>query len=345
MKTVVVVLNGVGHVGRRLLELFLSKKALLSDRHDCAIRVIGAVDSSGGAFHPDGLDIEELLNAKYNGTSVAETSNGARGATILGMMQRVQDHAVLLEATPVNLDTGEPGLTAIRGALQRGWDVVSANKGPLVLAFSELMQLAHQSGAHLAYSATVCGGLPAINVGRFDLTHAIINRMEGIVNSTTNYILTEMEKGRSQGQALADAQAAGIAETDPSLDVSGWDAANKLIILTNAVLHYAATRNDVKVTGIGNVTQEMLEEARDTGETIKLVARAERRSDGRYDLEVGPRRLPLDHPLAKLDGHQMGITFETDINGHIFMCIEEYDPTPTAAAMLRDLIRISNGMR
>lgn len=345
MKTVDVLLNGVGHVGRRLLELFLSKNDLLADRHDRAIRVIGVVDSSGGAFHPDGLAITELLDAKYSGTSVAETTNGARGATILGMMQRVQDRAVLLEATPVNLETGEPGLTAIREALQRGWDVVSANKGPLVLAFSELMQLAHQSGATIAYSATVCGGLPAINVGRFDLSHAIIHRMEGVVNSTTNYILTEMANGRSQSETLAEAQAAGIAEADPTLDVSGWDAANKLIILTNSVLHCAVTRDDVDVTGIEGVTQTMLAEADNAGHTIKLVASAERRSDGRYRLEVAPRRLPLGHPLAELNGHQMGITFDTDINGRIFLRIEEEDPTPTAAAMLRDLIRISNGMR
>lgn len=345
MKTIDVLLNGVGHVGRRLLELFLTKQNLLSDRHDCVIRVIGAVDSSGGAFHPEGLNIEELLTAKHDGISVAETSNGARGATILGTMQRVQNHALLLEATPVDLETGEPGLTAIQEALQRGFDVVSANKGPLVLAFSELMQVAHQSGARFAYSATVCGGLPAINVGRYDLSHAIINRMTGIINSTTNYILTEMVKGRSQAEALADAQVAGIAETDPSLDMSGWDAANKLIILTNAVLRCATTRRDVAVTGIEGVTQAMLEKAHDAGKTIKLIASAERRSDGRYDLEVAPRRLPLDHPLAKLDGHQMGIVFDTDINGRIFMCIEEDDPTPTAAAMLRDVIHISNGMR
>lgn len=340
-----VVLSGVGNVGRRLLDLFLSKRDVLLDRHDLTIRVVGAVDSRGGAFHPDGLDPRDLLAAKDDGGSVADTSHGLRSATILDVMQRVSGHACLLESTPVDLEQGEPGLTAMREALKRGWNVVSANKGPLVLAFPELNQLAHRSNARLAYSATVCGGLPVLNVGRHDLSYTVIRRMEGIVNSTTNYILTEMAHGRTQAEALAEAQAAGIAEADPALDVSGWDAANKLIILANAVLHYTATRDDVEVTGIEAITVDMVREAHEAGERIKLLASAMRRPDHSYSLVVAPRRLSLNHPLARLAGHQMGVVFETDVNGRIGISIEEEDPTPTAAAMLRDLIHVSNGVR
>ncbi|GAP62906.1 homoserine dehydrogenase [Ardenticatena maritima] len=342
MQTIDVVLHGVGHVGRHLLRLFQTQADLLRERHNLTVRVIAAVDSRGAALNLNGLDIAALLDAKQRSGSVAEAPHGQRGMTLQGVMANVRTHAVLLEATPVNLETGEPGLSAMRTALERGWDVVSANKAPLVLAYRDLVQIAHQRHARLAFSATVCGGLPVINVGRYDLAHATITRIEGIVNSTTNYILSEMRKGRSFDEALREAQHAGIAEADPTLDVSGWDAANKLIIMANAILHIHATRHDVDVEGIEHLTREQLLDAETNGQTIRLVASAERQANGTYRLRVAPRALPKTHPLAILEGHQMGVVFETDINGRIFLAIEEEDPTPTAAAMLRDIVLLAN---
>lgn len=342
MQTIDVVLHGVGHVGRNLLRLFQIQADLLRERHRLSVRVIAAVDSQGAAFNPKGLDIASLLDAKQRGNSVAAAPHGYRGMSLQGVMANVRTHAILLEATPVNLDTGEPGLSAMRTTLERGWDVVSANKGPLVLAYRDLVQIAHQHGARLAFSATVCGGLPVINVGRYDLAHATITRIEGIVNSTTNYILSEMRKGRSFEEALHEAQRAGIAEADPTLDVSGWDAANKLIIMANAILHTHTTRNDVEVEGITHLTRDELLAAEADGRTIRLIASAERQANGSYHLRVAPRAIPHTHPLAMLEGHQMGVVFETDINGRIFLAIEEEDPTPTAAAMLRDLVLLAH---
>nr|WP_290665604.1 hypothetical protein [Ardenticatena sp.] len=341
MQTIDVVLHGVGNVGRHLLRLFQTQADLLRERHHLSIRVLAAVDRQGAAFNPKGLNIAALLDAKQRGHSVAATPHGHRGMTIQGIMANMRTPAILLEATPVNLETGEPGLTAMRVALEHGWDVVSANKGPLVLAYRDLVQIAHQHGTQLAFSATVCGGLPVINVGRYDLAHATITRIEGIVNSTTNYILSEMRKGRSFEAALREAQQDGIAEADPTLDVSGWDAANKLIIMANAILHTHATREDVEVTGITHLTHDQLLATEAEGQTIRLIASAERQADGRYHLRVAPRAIPHTHPLAMLEGHQMGVVFETDINGRMFLAIEEEDPTPTAAAMLRDLVLLA----
>ncbi|MGH2542374.1 MAG: homoserine dehydrogenase, partial [Ardenticatenaceae bacterium] len=303
------------------------------------------IDSRGGLFAPEGIRAEALRQAKVEHGTVAEGPGGEAGLTAVECLGRATGPLTLLEGTPVNLETGDPGLAAMREALRRGHSVVSANKGPLVLAFQELAKLAATHGDGLMYSATVCGGLPAVNVGRYDLAHATVTRLEGIVNSTTHHLLTEMARGRSFDEALDEAQAAGIAEADPTLDVSGWDAANKLIILANSVLRYPATKHDVSVQGIEKITVGDLQAAGREDKAIKLIARAERTSDGHYTLTVQPRALSLSHPLARLSGHQMGLWLETDINGVLFLSIKEENPTPTAAAMLRDLVLLARGAR
>jgi homoserine dehydrogenase len=218
--------------------------------------------------------------------------------------------------------------------------VVTPNKGPLVLAYAELAQLAREKGVALLFCGTVAGGLPAINLGRRDLRGATIYKMEALPNLTTSFILDRMAQGQTYDEALAAAQAQGCAEADPSLDVEGWDAANKLVILANSVLGVPATLDDVAVQGITGVTQADLEAAQAKGQVIKLVATAVRGEDGGYRLSVAPTPLPGAHPLALLSGQQMGIVYHTDIYGVISASILEETPTPSAATMLRDLLSV-----
>jgi homoserine dehydrogenase len=246
----------------------------------------------------------------------------------------------LCEASPVNLEDGEPGLSCVRTALAKGMHVVTPNKGPLVLAYAELEGLAREKGISLLFCGTVAGGLPAINLGRRDLCGATIHRLEALPNLTTSFILDRMAQGESYAQALAAAQARGCAEADPTLDVEGWDAAVKLIILANSVLGVRATLDDIDVQGITGVTQADLQAASDEGQVIKLVVSATRQQEGEYRLAVAPTPLPASHPLARLSGQQMGIVYHTDIYGTISAAIEETDPTPSAATMLRDLLSI-----
>jgi homoserine dehydrogenase len=247
---------------------------------------------------------------------------------------------LLLEASPGNLVDGQPGLGAIDAALSRGVHVVTANKAPLVLEFPRLSEVARAAGVKLRYDATVAGGLAAVNLGRRDLAIAQIDRLEGIVNLTTNYILTRMaEDGLTYEEALADAQAAGHAETDPSLDVQGWDAASKLVILAHSVLGYPAKLNDIRVEGITGVPQRELAEAVEGGRRVKLVATAARQGTG-YALSVAPVSLETSHPLARLGPKQMGVVYHTDICGVVAASIVEETPVPTAAAMLRDVVDI-----
>jgi homoserine dehydrogenase len=317
-------LIGAGNVGRRFLGLVESKGSTLRERLGLDLVLVGVADSSGIAANPDGLPIPEIVELKNEGRSVAELPRwGERTGSALEMV-RTQDAELLLEASPANMENGQPALGCIEAALSAGMHVVTANKAPLVLAFPRLMELARAKGVRLCYDATVAGGLPAVNLGQRDLAAAKIDRLEGVLNLTTNYILTRMaQDGLSYDQALSDAQAAGHAETDPTLDVEGWD---------------------VDVTGITGVSDEALEAATADGMRVKLVATAEADGDG-YNLSVRPERLAADHPLAQLGPKQMGIVFHTDISGSISAAIVEETPVPTASAMLRDVVEVYSSAR
>jgi len=335
---------GLGNVGRAFLRILTSQAELLRDRHGIAFRVVGAADSSGAAFRPDGFDPGELLSAKREG-GVAELSGvGRPGMSALELVAQVRA-AALLEATPVDLRTGQPGLDVVRAALRRGMAVVLANKGPLALAYGELAELSDLGdvGAPaLRFSACVGGALPTVNLGRRILAGARVLRVEAVLNGTTQFILREMEAGRPFEDALAEAQQRGLAETDPALDVDGWDAAAKLVIVANAVLRQPTTIGDVRVEGIRRLTQDLLTAAAARKERVVLLCLAERAADGVADfqLRVGPTSLPMTHPLARMDADEMGVVYHTDIAGRATATTRERDPVPTASAMLRDLLEV-----
>lgn len=336
-------LVGVGNVGRRFLELLVRKRERLRSLLGRELIVVGVADSSGAAIDPAGLEIAQIVQYKRSGRGMANHPTGGRpGVPAIDMVRTVAAD-LLVEASPANMEDGQPALGCIEEALQRGMHVVTANKAPLVLAFPRLLALSEAHGGQLRYDATVAGGLPAINLGRRDLAAAEIERLEGILNLTSNYILTRMaEDGLPYEQALAQAQAAGHAETDPTLDVAGQDAANKLVILAHSVLGYPATLDEVAVEGITAITPETLQRAAQAGKTIKPLAIAHRTEEG-YRLVVGPVWLDPDHPLAGLGPKQMGLVYHSDIGGTITAAIVEETPVPTASAVLRDVMEILRG--
>jgi homoserine dehydrogenase len=337
MKTVRFLLIGAGNVGRRFLELIALKRDILHDRLGLRLVLAGVADRSGVAVCPAGLDPKWVIELKLGGQGVAAYPRwGQAGVSALEMVETAQA-GLLLEASPANLQDGNPGLACMEAALARGMHVVTADKAPLVLAFPRLLALAEANGALLRFDATVAGGLPAVNLGRRDLAMADIYRLEGILNLTSNYILTSMAGlDMTYDQALAHAQASGHAESDPRLDVEGRDAANKLVILSHSVLHYPATLADVTVQGIAGLTADILRQAVTEGKRVKPIAVAERVGE-RYRLTVGPAWLDAGHPLAQLGAEQMGIVYHTDVCGVISEAIVEDTPMPTAAAMLRDV--------
>lgn len=337
---VLLALIGLGHVGRAFLELLIAKREALRTRYGLEFVLTAAADTSGAALDARGLDVSLLLARKRMGLGAGtypEAGRPGKGALAVAR-EAVAD--ILLEASLTNLKDGEPGLSCIRAALARGVSVVTANKGPLVHAYAELTALARAEGVGLAFSAAVCGALPTVNIGQRDLIACAIERVEGIFNSTTHYILTAMAEGRDYAAALREAQEEGVAEADPTLDVEGWDAANKLVILANSVLGFPATLADVAVEGITHLTPDDLAHAQAEGEVVKLLGVAEKEGEG-YRLWVRPTLLPREHPLAALRGWQMGIVYYTDIMGVQFAAVDERGPTPTAAAMLRDVVNLA----
>ncbi len=354
-------LVGLGNVGRAFLDLMISKADLLADRYGLSLVLTGAADSSGAVMDAGGIDPMALASHKARGGNAGNFLIGVPGMHARKLVAQVEAD-LLLEASTVNLQTGQPGLDCVRTAIGRGMGVVLANKGPLVHAFGELTAAAAAAGAGLAYSATVCGALPVVNIGTRDLGACDIRSVRGIFNATSNSILTAMARGGNYEQALRQAQLDGVAEADPSLDVEGWDTANKLVIIANSILRQPATLADVQpVVGITGITAEQIRTGAAQGQVVKLVARAERGSVGRpatagmegapdpedqpsgltrYRLSVQPAWLPADDFLASVSGWEMGIVFDTDIMGLQQFKVDERGPLPTAAAMLRDVINM-----
>jgi homoserine dehydrogenase len=353
VKTYRLILAGLGNVNRSLIGILQSQEALLRERYGLAFSVVGAADSGGAAIDPAGLDLAALLAAKRAGASAASLPQVGRPGTSALDLARSLEADALLEATPVNLRDGQPGLDVVRAALGRGIACVLANKGPLALAYAELAGMSDLAGdgesphrppsdnpyPRLRFSACVGGAMPSVNVGWRDLAGCRVERVEAVLNGTTQGILRAMEQGTSYADALAEMQRRGLAETDPTLDVEGWDAANKIVILANAVLRRPTTLADVAVEGITGLTADELRAASARGERIVLLCLAEPDGDT-YRLSVRPTALPDDHPLARMSADEMGIVYYTDIAGRLSMTTRETDPVPTAAAMLRDTIEI-----
>jgi homoserine dehydrogenase len=331
---------GIGNIGRGFLQILADKGPQLAARHGVQFKLVTAVDSSGAAICGDGLAPGDILSLKRAGKGVSlYPHHGYPGGSTLDALSQTQAD-LLVELSPTNLKHGEPGLSAITWALEHTMDVVTANKGPLVLAYPRLTALAAQNHKMLLFSGAVAGGLPTVNIGRRDLIAAKIQRVEGIFNTTTNYILCRMaESGLTFDEALREAQKAGVAEADPTLDIDGWDATNKLIIVANSVLGMPATLQNVSVSGIRGITREQLLAAREGGNAIKLLATAEPAGDC-YKLSVRPTELPLDHPLARLTRWQMGVVYTSDINGTIIAIIEEEGTLATAGAVVRDVVNV-----
>jgi homoserine dehydrogenase len=348
MKTLRIALLGLGNVGRNLARILHTQRALLAERHGLEIVITGAADSRGAAIDANGIDAQTIFASKDAGRPIHSLSPGiGRPGMTARELAAAAQCDVICEATPVDLKTGQPGLDIVRDALTRGTHCVLANKGPLALAYPELAALGDLGGdarkPALRFSGCVGGALPTINIGLRDLSCANITRVEAMVNGTCQGILRLMESGQPFDAALAEMQRRGVVEADPSLDIDGWDEAVKLVIIANAVLRRPTTLGDLSVTGIRNLTLDDLRAADARGERIVLLGLAEPQH-GDWALSVAPVALPKSHPLARMNGDEMGVVYHTDISGTLTATAEEHDATPTAAAMLRDVIGVATGM-
>ncbi len=341
MRPVKIIVCGLGNVGRSFIELIAERGEELESRYGLRPVLSAAVDIGGAAIQDGhGIAPAELFAHLREGHTVeAYPSSGFPGISGAETIAQA-DAQVLIETTPTNLTDGEPGRTHIIAALERGMEVVSANKGPIVLFYRELHELAERNNCGIHISAATAAALPTLDVGRTCLAGTRLLEVEGILNGSTNYILSRMHGGGCPyGTALKEAQELGIAETDPSLDVEGRDTANKIVLIANRLFGTAFGPQDIQVDGITQITAKDVAGAAANGQVIKLIGIAKQRDSG-VQLRVAPEWLNRDHPLASVGGSEKAISYLTDTMHRITVSGGKSSPVGAAAALLKDMINI-----
>ncbi len=331
---------GFGNVNRTLVRLLADRESELRDRHGVSYRITGIASRSlGWIANPDGLDLE----ASVGKADVARTLLSAKGRESDPKSSNVRDWLaaaradVLFEATSLNVHTGQPAVDHIRAALEHGAHAITANKGPIVHSYRDLRDVATKRGKRFLFESTVMDGVPIFSL--FDQLPAIhLQGFHGILNSTTNVILSEMEQGLTFDDALKKAQALGIAETDATHDIDGWDAAVKTAALITVLMDVSIRLEDIAREGIRDLTPQALRNARRDGWPFKLVCRAKRVGD-RVEASVAPEKVLATSPMGKITGTSSYIYFETDIFPGLAVTEENPGLYATAYGMLADFVR------
>jgi homoserine dehydrogenase len=344
--TLDLILVGFGHVARRFVHLLHEQRRALGRDFGFDTRVVAIVTKRHGqARSPRGLDARALARRVDRGQLISADAGESTTAFLRSTIQRHSRSArerqlVVVEMTTLDIARGQPAIDHIRTALSGSAHVVTANKGPVAFAYGELARAARRADRRLLFEGAVMDGVPIFNLFRDTLPTVVVTGFRGVVNSTTNFILTAMEQGEPFEQALAAMQKAGIAEADPSLDVDGWDAAAKTAALANVLLGARVTPKRVDREGIAGLGTARVLAARAAGRRMKLVASA-RRDGGRVRARVAPTELAADDLLAGLEGQQNAVIFETDLLGEIAVVQRGSGLTQTAFALLADLTTIA----
>jgi len=335
-----IVVIGCGTVGRGLLELINEKQLTLTQKYNLD-PIVSAISDPvvGSVYNEGGLDLNKILSLLETDNNIKNYSNGITGWDSLKTIKD-SNADTIVEATPTNLETGDPGLTHIRTALESGKNVATTNKGPIALAYHELQDLASSKGCELRFEGTVLAGTPALNLVVSPLAGIKIKEVRGIVNGTTNYILSRMESGMSYDDALKEAQKKGYAEAIPDADVKGWDAVAKIIIIANVLMEGDVTVKDVEREGIDGILKEDVEKALRDNKHWKLIARAWR-EDGGIKASVTPKVLEEGDPLSRIIGVTNAICFSTDVLHEVTISGPGAGKRETGFALLSDLIDIN----
>jgi homoserine dehydrogenase len=324
-------------VNRALVRLLADRERELRERYGIAWRTTGVASRRlGWIVDPDGLDSAALL--AFSGTASAgiwRTGVSAPHGVRSWLAAARAD--VLFEATSLNVEGGQPAVDHIRAALEHGAHAITANKGPIVHAYRELRDLAAARGKRFLFESTVMDGVPIFSL--FEQMPAIhLQGFHGILNSTTNVILGEMEKGLSLEEALKKAQGLGVAETDATHDIDGWDAAVKTAALITVLMDVPVRLNEIARQGIRELTTNAVRNGRRDGWPFKLVCRAQRVGDG-VKASVAPEKVLSSSPMGKISGTSSYIYFETDIFPGLAITEENPGLYATAYGMLADFVR------
>lgn len=331
---------GFGNVARTLMRLMQRKDAELRDRHNLTWRVTGISTARHGlAADPDGLDVSAALAAFEGGGKLDCLNRLPDVRDNLGLI-RAGVANTLVELSTQNPRTGQPALDHCRAALDAGMHVVTANKGPIAHAYRELRDGARAGHRGFFFESTVMDGAPIFAAAREGLQVTTLLGFRAILNSTTNFILTQMEGGVSFEDAVKQAQAMGVAEADPSNDVDGWDAATKTSVLVNVLMDGDLRPTQVDRTGIRDVTPEMLREAIAHNQRIKLLCRAWREGENIL-ARVAPEAVSTNDPFASMVGTDSILQLNTDTLPNLTIIEGGGGTETTAFGVMADLLSIA----
>lgn len=339
-----VALIGFGNVGQEFARLLMRKRDWLVSSKGLDIEVRGiATRSKGALISQRDIDLQKALDVLESHGNLREYGDESVEMTPFEMIDNC-DADVVVEISPLNVSTGQPAIDHISYALQSKMHVITANKGPIALAYDQLESLAKSRDVKLRFEGTVMDGTPVFNLVEKTMQGCEILRIEGILNSTSNYVMTEMAKGRSLEDAVKETQRKGITEADPSLDLDGWDAAAKITALANVLMNAGSTPQKVDRKGIRGLKSEDFEIAARNGKKLKLVARAEM-ADSEIRTSVAVEEITTDSPFWSVDGTSGAVTISTDLMGDITILETNPQVTQTAYAILSDLLLIVEWMR
>jgi len=333
VETTNLIIIGFGTIGRGVAEILLRKKKFIKENFRIEFRVVAISEVEGSIIDENGIDLKNALNLAGNDKLKKHASWSSKNA--LHVIKNI-DADIVLELTPGDIKTGEPGLKHIKNSLKNGINVVTSNKAPVALKFSDLNKLAEDNNVNIKYEATVGGAIPIINLYSNCLQINKINSIYGILNGTSNYILTKMaEESVNLDVALKEAQEMGIAERNPEYDIKGIDTGAKVSILANSLMHKEVSFSDVDITGIENLTLDSMEIAKKHGYTIKLIGDVN-------ELEVSPRLIPMDHPL-NVSGVLNAIMLHTDVAKNITIIGHGAGKIETCSSIFSDITEIIKG--
>ncbi|HLZ81442.1 MAG TPA: homoserine dehydrogenase [Ktedonobacteraceae bacterium] len=333
---------GFGVVGQGLAELLAAKRASLRNEYGLEVTLISVANARHGFIYREaGLDIPTLLELATARRPLTEHPDVRHWTHTLEGLQATGGD-VLAEVTGTNLRDAEPGMSHIRAALAQGMHVITANKGPAALAAQELLELAQRHKVQLLMESTVMAGTPVLSTIREGMAGANVSAIRGILNGTTNYILSAMSAGSDYSEILAQAQALGYAEADPTADVEGYDALAKILILASLVFGRSLKPGDVHREGITSITREQVQKAIEHDRRIKLVASLVMHlEEGRLEAKVAPIELPLSNPLSRVDGVMNAITIHSDTLAEVTVIGPGAGRLQTGQGLLADLLAIA----
>ncbi len=327
---------GFGTVGQGLAEILLQKREALIQRYGYEFDLVAiAGNTMGTVYNPNGLDIVTQLDVAQE---KHRFTTDVKNWDTLTMIKE-SNATVVCEMAFTNLETGEPAISHCKAAFETGKHVVTSNKGPAALAYRELTTLAKEKGVRFLIEGTVMSGTPVLNLADGPLAGCEIKAVRGILNGTTNYILTQMEEGKSYEEALKTAQDLGYAEADPRGDVAGYDARGKVAILANVVMNTPLKIKDISCTGITKITAADISTAKAQHYRWKLIGSVRKEGD-KVIASVAPEMLPLSHPLAGVMGVTNALTYTTDLMGDISIVGAGAGKIETGFSILTDLLKL-----